>query len=156
MSSSAIVVVVLVAFVPMFVATWLVACALVSNLGGWRALAARFPASGRRGGQVYRFVTVILERGRAPVRYRGCAMVSFDQEGVGLAVFPVFRSFHPKVYMPRSATANCRVEQRWLSEYAVVEVPECGVTIRFSGRVGKELAAAWGMGEPNWELRNSG
>jgi hypothetical protein len=65
--------------------------------------------------------------------------VRFDSAGIGLSVFPLFRFFHPRLFIPWSAVSDCKQERHWFMNFTAVYVSEPSVRMLFRGRLGREL-----------------
>lgn len=111
--------------------SWVLACT-----GGWRALAKRYRNATRRAGKLFPFASVGMRLG---VGYGNCVFVRVDSEGIGVSVFPLFRFFHPKLFIPWSAISGCRCERTWDGDYTVVDVSEPTIQMRFSGKLGRAI-----------------
>jgi len=89
----------------LFPLMWCGALGLLSATGGWRALARRFPSEGTP--PANRRWMVWGELGW--VTYRSTLTVGHSEAGLHLAVFPMFRPFHPPLLIPwKSISARTR------------------------------------------------
>jgi hypothetical protein len=75
---------------------WGAVCALLARLGGWFALAQRFP--GREKPQGIRFGH--QSAGFGWVDYNGCLTIHVDQVGLWITIWPLFRFAHPPLLLP--------------------------------------------------------
>ena len=73
----------IVLIVILLVVAWLGACALISLMGGWHRLAARFRSTSAINGEQYRFASMTLGSGLFPARYRNTLWVTVGRSGVG-------------------------------------------------------------------------
>ncbi len=76
--------------------------------------------------------------------YNSCLFVRVDSVGIALSVFPLFRFFHPKLFIPWAAVSDCRKEKFWFVNCTAVYVGEPQIRMLFHGRLGREI----------YELRN--
>ena len=88
---------------------WVFVLWLLSELSGWRKLAAVYraerPPSGRRLSMQGGWVGSTL--------YRGCLTIYTSHEGLYVSLWPVFRFREPPLFIPWSAIHNAR-EKRWI------------------------------------------
>lgn len=137
---------VLIAIAPLcFVATWLLATAIVARIGGWRELAERYEAQdGAEPERRYRFQSVVLRRvSLFPARYRGSVHIGLGAAGIQLAPVFVFRFQHPPLLIPWPAITRCEAGALLGFGWHDVEVRDATPTLRFYGKVGEEIAAEW-------------
>lgn len=85
-------VIVAIAFPIIWAALWL----FMSSVGGWKALATRYPDQrGERGASYY------LRTGAVgPVDYRSCLILCVCEKGLGMSVLIPFRIGHPPLFIP--------------------------------------------------------
>jgi hypothetical protein len=134
-------------FVPLFICFWLFLSAFLSFVGGWQTLAKHYRSKRRRSGELFSFSTMILGSAFFPMSYRACMMIRIDSEGIALSVFPLFRFFHPSLFIPWNAVVACRQERFWLLKCATLELTEPQLYIRFLGKVGEEIIKLWNENE---------
>lgn len=82
--------------------------------------------------------------GWLPCNYSGCVTIGANPEGLFLRVFPLFRPFHPPLFIPWTAMQTTAREAwygKWV-ELRVNDVP--GVVVRLPKAVAVELADAAG------------
>jgi len=131
-----------VLFALAFAALWLIVCALLARLSGWRALAQRFPARDQLGGETFRFASGSLTALVLPVNYSSSLTVTVGPEGLGLAVMLPFRFQAPPLCIPWREVAS--VEGRsFLGFAAIVRLKGSGPVVKLTGRAGQGVARAW-------------
>ena len=126
-------------FLPLFIGGWLAVSCFLSLVGGWHALAKRYRCTTSAPGKLYSFASMGLGRGLFPVSYGSCLFVRLDSAGIALSVFPLFRFFHPKLFIPWSAVSDCKRERFWFMNCTAVYVSEPQTRMLFIGRFGREL-----------------
>jgi hypothetical protein len=126
-------------FFPLFMGGWLAISCLLSLIGGWHALAQKYRSTVSSSGKLFSFEALGLGRGFGPVSYRGCLFVRLDSAGIGLSIFPLFRFFHPRLFIPWSAVSDCKQERFFFMNCTAVYISEPPVRMLFRGRLGREL-----------------
>jgi hypothetical protein len=126
-------------FFPLFIGGWLAISCFLSLIGGWHALAKRYRSTMSASGRLLSFASMELGRGFFPVSYRSCLFARLDSAGIGLSVFPLFRFFHPKLFIPWSAVSDCKRERFWFMDCTAVYVSEPQTRMLFRGRLGREI-----------------
>ena len=129
-------------FFPLFIGGWLAISCLHSFVGGWHALAKKYRSTTSSSGKLFSFASMALGRSFFPVSYQSCLFVRLDSTGIALSVFPLFRFFHPKLFIPWSAVSDWRRERFWFMKCTVVYISESPTRMRFLGRVGREIYEA--------------
>jgi hypothetical protein len=86
-------------FVVYFIALWVLTSYGISLLSGWGTLSHRFRNSGAF--YSYQWPSQSI-RMRALMNYNNCANLGADQDGLYMAVFPVFRIGHAPLFIPWS------------------------------------------------------
>lgn len=94
-----------------FVASWCFVCWVIARVGGWHALATRFPAGPAKPAGVRMFYMESLEMGAS--QYKGSACVGVAPEGLYLSVIFLFGVGHAPVLVPWSAITQVKTEKRW-------------------------------------------
>src|SRR6476469_6745769 len=95
----------LVLFPFIFVGMWCAVSLILSTTGGWRRLAASFPARSQPSGRRF-----FLQGGKVgQVTYSGCLTIYSSQEGLHLSVWLPFRLGHPPLFIPWDAIRNARI-----------------------------------------------
>jgi hypothetical protein len=84
---------------------------LISRLGGWAALAERYPMTGEPPAALCRFGYGLLGRWCG---YKGCLIVSADQRGLYLRLWPVFSFGHAPIFIPWAEIQEIRRKSLWL------------------------------------------
>ena len=126
-------------FFPLFIGGWLAISCFLSLLGGWHALAKRYRTTISTSGKLFPFASMGLGRGLFPVSYSNCVFVRLDSTGISLSVFPLFRFFHPKLFIPWSAVSDCRRERFWFMDCTAVYVSQPKTRMLFRGRLGRKI-----------------
>ena len=121
----------------LFVATCLVAIAVMALMAGWSSLAVRLRAQGVPAGESLRFVTGSLGSVSFPVKYKNCLRLVFNAEGFYLSLMYPFKFASPAVFVPWSEVESCAVEQVFSTQI---------VSFRFRGQwPGLKLRGAAGQ-----------
>lgn len=84
-------------FVLFFLALWISITLLISIIGGWRLLSKAYRADFSFDGRKLRMKSGGMRWG---TNYAACLTVGANQEGLFLAVFPIFRIGHPPLFIP--------------------------------------------------------
>src|SRR5437879_535157 len=91
---------------------------LISNLGGWAAIARQYRATGTLSGK-----TFWLQSARFGwCDYNGCLTIRITDEGLRLSMLPPFRPGHPPIFLPWSALNVVEVCDRWYGRYVAIDV----------------------------------
>ena len=123
---------------------WLAISCFFSFASGWHALAKRYRCTTTSSGRLHRFVSMGLGQGWGfpAVGYRRCLFARVDSAGILLAILPLFRFFHPQLFIPWSAVSDCRRERLWFINYTAVYISEPQTRMIFRGRLGEEIYEA--------------
>ena len=79
-----------------FIALWVIVVFILANLGGWARLAQHYEARATFAGKKWGF-----KSGRMGIaNYNGCLTIGANDEGLYLAVLPLFRVGHPPLFIP--------------------------------------------------------
>jgi hypothetical protein len=93
-----------IGFFVLFPAFWCFVCILLAHIGGWSALADHYRSTERPEGEAF-----FMQSGRVGVvHYGSCLTIRVDETGLFLAVFPLWRVGHPRLFVPRSEFNNFR------------------------------------------------
>lgn len=131
-----------IAFPFFFGAMWFGVVGLIGSLGGWGALAARYPAQPDESGHLFAMASASLGRGLLPMNYNGCLKVRLGNAGIGLSVLLPFRFRHPPLTIPWTAVESC--QQGWHRLWPGVDLRlRSGERIVLRGRAAKALAETW-------------
>ena len=133
----------------LFVVIWCGVIALLAGMSGWKRLARRYAAPtgaspGTGSEQTFRSASAFLNG----VRYRHCLTVTVGPEGVGLALWPLFRMGQPPLRIPWTAVRSVApVKIPVLGDGARLEVStgdarDSTVRLVVSGDVGRAVLAA--------------
>jgi len=104
--------------------------ALLSRLGGWKALAERYPCSGEAPRPRYWFGYGIFGRWCG---YNGCLIVSADQAGCYLSLWRVFSFCHPPIFIPWSELREIRKQTicwKPIYRFVTTRAPEVDFALR--------------------------
>ena len=126
-------------FILLFSVAWLGTCALLSLMGGWHRLAAKYRSTSEIDGEKYRFASMSLGTGFFPVRYRNVLFVTVGRTGITLSVNFLFRVLHPPLLIPWSAVETVRPETSWLATHTAVYLHDFDKRLLFRGRAGKKI-----------------
>jgi len=83
---------------------------LLARLGGWAALAERYPAAGEAPRPRCWFGSGIFRRWCG---YNNCLIVSADQTGLFMSLWPVFSIGHAPIFIPWSEVREIRRVTMW-------------------------------------------
>jgi hypothetical protein len=121
--------------------------------GGWRTLAAKYPAVAKRrsGGQRRYFQTIYLEK--TGTGYRNLVVVTIHQDGMQLDM-PIFRLFYPPMFLPwKDIVAAANTQQLFFDcvQLTFAKSPEEPVTIHRSleDEIFKSVGPAWSCEAPS-------
>ena len=79
-----------------FISLWIIVSFVLANIGGWSRLAQYYETQSRFEGKKWSF-----RGGRmGMINYNGCLTIGVDDDGLYLAVFPLFRVGHPPLFIP--------------------------------------------------------
>jgi len=109
----------LIVFLPFcFVGFWCAICFILSLLGGWHRLAARFPVRSKPSGKNY-----VMQSGKVGlVNYRSCLDIYVAPEGFYISVFFLFRLGHPPLFIPRDSVFNVTTHRFLWADSVVFDV----------------------------------
>lgn len=119
-----------------FVVFWILIVWLISAVGGWRALAARYRTDLPFTGRMWRFRSGMMG---GMARYNGLLTVGVNPAGLYLAVTPLFRPSHPPLFIPWPEV-TVGSERRFLQSFIVFRfsgVPN--VSLWLYDRFGREV-----------------
>jgi len=129
-----------------FVLLWLGIAALISYIGGWRALSKSF-----RAGEPFVGTKRYFQSGqmRWLVGYGNCLTVGANSDGLYLGILFLFRFVHPPLFIPWSEV-SVRTKQNWLLGERVTFAlgREAAIPLTIRGRLIGKLKAAAGNGWP--------
>lgn len=100
---------------------WCFVAWAISRVGGWHALATRFPAGPNKPYGLRMFYMEQLELGAA--YYKGCAIVGVAPAGLYLSVFKMFGVGHAPVLVPWAAITRIKTEKQWWMTRYELSVP---------------------------------
>lgn len=129
--------------VTLFVMVFLVNI-LLAGLGGWRRLAAAYPASGEPPGEKFPWRSFRL----GIVNYNNCLNLTAARSGLHVATFFFLRLGHRPFFLPWSELEATR-QRGWILEYVELRAhKEPGVRIRIQRGLAEQLFAAAGQPLP--------
>lgn len=129
-------------FLPAFV-LWLVICGVLSLLGGWYHLAARFKSDERFDGEQFRFRSGSMGWDAFPVSYRSTLFATVGARGFALSVLFPFRFLHPQLVIPWSAVERCEHVKVWFANRVAVHIAGFSRRLLFRGDLGERILDAW-------------
>jgi hypothetical protein len=145
--------------IPLFAAgLWMVIMVLLSEVGGWRVLARRYPAvegAPRDAVRTFRMASIDLRRGALPlpVNYGNCAKIAITPAGLHLGVMVFFRFRHPPLLIPWTEIGRLQPGRLVFWRTLTIHPDGTGIRIRMMGtpaeavaEVARQLATR--MGEP--------
>jgi hypothetical protein len=107
---------------------------------GWSALAAEYRSTAPRLGKPLR-CSMVMGRWPWSVFYRGMVHVRLDATGLTLSVFPLFRLFHPPLFIPWSDVSECKRETFLLAACASISLSRSKmIRMRFLGQAGQAIS----------------
>ena len=96
-----------IAFLLFFIASWCGVCLLLARIGGWSALATRFPTVEEPAGQRFRFCSAKI--GFAAYR---CVITAIKSDtGLHLSMLALMRLGHSPILIPWSEMKNPRAKR---------------------------------------------
>jgi hypothetical protein len=116
--------------------------ALLAHLGGWAELAKRYPGPGPEDGKRFSFSSASIGTG-LPVNYAHCLFVRVGRSGLGLWMLFPFRLFHPPLFIPWTAVADCRKGWFLFRPGVAVHLAGSGTRIVFRGWAGSAVLLTW-------------
>ncbi|WP_296671486.1 hypothetical protein [Sulfuricaulis sp.] len=127
----------------LIIVAWLFACAMISLMGGWHRLAAKFRSDSAINGEEIRFASMTIGTGLFPARYRRVLFVTVEPTGVGLSVIFPYRLLHPPLFIPWSAVESAQRERSWLVNHVAVNIRGFEKRLFFRGAAGKKILEAF-------------
>ena len=115
-------------FLALFPVWWCFILLILSKVGGWSALAGRFPASGRKppaGEPSFYF----LAGSFSFVRYSGTLILTAAPEGIYLKNLFLFRPFHPPLLLPWSGVRALEQRKHWFGSASVLVFADNGTIL---------------------------
>ncbi len=104
---------------------WTFVSFISSIIGGWRALSGDFAAGGPVSGETHSF-----QSGRLRIiNYNGMLKIVLADRGLYLAVFFLFRPFHPPLLVPWTAITNVREHRLFIFRYVAFDLKSQGRTL---------------------------
>lgn len=128
---------------PALLAWWLGICALMSLLGGWHYLAARFGSDAPIEGRRFRFQSAAIGWSVLPVHYRGCLFITIGRGAFALSVSFPFLILHPRLMIPWSAVQRCEYVQSLFGKRVAVFIAGFNRRLLFRGSLGEIIFETW-------------
>lgn len=119
---------------------------MMSLMGGWHRLAAKFRASSGIHGERIRFASMAIGTGLFPARYRRALIVTVGPSGIYLSVIFFFRLLHPPLFIPWSAVKAVQRERSWLVHHVAVTLHDFDKRLFFRGNAGKKILETFSAG----------
>lgn len=110
MQDTAIVLLVIAGFAILFPLFWMAIVYLISRVGGWSELAARFGHDGPVTGDVFKWCSARL---RVACNYSNCLTVTVCDEGIHIRTLVFFKVGHPPLFIPWTAVRDLKVRRYW-------------------------------------------
>ena len=130
---------------PLFaVVIWAATLTALSIGGGWRALAQRFPATGRPAGAIWSFSSATFRTRLLPIHYGNCVTVTVSDAGLRIDVLFVFRPMHPPILIPWSAIDSVgRKSGSLRRRAAVLAIRDFERRVVLYGNAGEKVASTF-------------
>ena len=128
--------------VPLFLALWLVASALLARMAGWRSLARQFAAADPPSGESFRFVSASLGSVHWPIRYRHCLRVVVAEKGLYTALMFPFNFQSPALFLPWTAVESVSEKQLFSDRAVSLHLAGHWPVVTLFGPVGQLARAA--------------
>ena len=127
-------------FFPFFIAFWCAISFVIASVGGWRLLAARYPANADDfNGKRWHMRS---GRMRWTTRYNGVLTIGADMRGLYLSVFILFRVGHAPIYVPWDF-AEVREQRGLVFSYLAFVFKEFpGIYLTVPARLGVDVVKA--------------
>lgn len=125
-----------------FAAVSIVIGAAMAGAGGWRALAACYPApqTAPVAEERYRFTSLRTGGGfLGTATYRSCVTVGVSGRGISLALWGPFSLFHPPLFIPWEAVESCRATAVYGSHTTQLTVQH-GESLTLHGKAAAAIA----------------
>ena len=101
-----------------FIGFWCLICWLISHLGGWGRMAARFPRTVPPSGQRFN-----MQSGSVGLaNYNNCLTIHVTEAGIDFAVWPIFGIGHKPVFVPWAELNNPQVKRFLWHKYVRIDV----------------------------------
>ena len=118
--------------------------ALMAGAGGWRALAAAYPADATRGNgaeeERFRFASLRTAGGSlGTATFESCVNIGVGDRGISVALWAPFRLGHPPIFVPWNGVESSRRVEHMVGPVTQVTV-RGGGTLMFVGRAGAAIA----------------
>ena len=131
-------------FLPFFVLLWILVGFVVAQIGGWGELSRYYRAGNPFNGQRWSFRS---GRMRLNMSYNNCLAVGANTQGLYVAVFFLFRTGHPPLFIPWQDISVKTGKTLWWpwTEFRFRQAPS--VFLKTYGGLGEEIksaaAASW-------------
>lgn len=109
---------IMIVFPPLFLGMWCLICVMLSNMGGWKRLANRYPAPDRPTGERHSMASAMI----GGVSYKSCLTLYSSTEGIYFSVWIIFRMNHRPFLIPWSELNNLQVKKLLWSKYVKFDV----------------------------------
>ncbi len=105
-----IVLLAIIGFAIVFPLFWMGIVLLLSKLGGWSELAARFGSDAPPQGELFTWCSARL---RMVVSYSNCLRITVSRQGVHMRTLVFFKMGHQPLFIPWTAVQDVRVTRVW-------------------------------------------
>ena len=127
-------------FTLFFVAMWVVVCALLARLSGWRDLAVRFHTATKVAGEKFSYSSGSMGPSNwFPVGYRNCLFVTVSDSGFGLSLIFPFRLFSPSLFISWDHIETVAEGRIWMVNCTIVKIRGTSTRISLRGNVAQSV-----------------
>lgn len=130
-------------FALIFPLYWCFVMGLIARLGGWHALAKRYPVRMNPTGEPFRWASMGIGSGMFPTNYGGCLFIHVDDIGISISTLFPFRPFHPPLQIPWTAIADCREKRWWIFRSLRVHLNDPPTRLVFRGKLAETIRREW-------------
>lgn len=132
------------AWLVVFPLLWMAICGLLSIVGGWHELAARYAVdSAVLKGVRVQTTTGAMQRWFLPANYSNTLLVHVRDDAFVLGVWRIFRFMHPALLIPFADVVSCEKHMFLFWRYAQIRLSTSPVTILVGGWPGHTIHERW-------------
>ncbi|WP_193214079.1 hypothetical protein [Luteolibacter marinus] len=110
----------LIGFMLVFVGMWVGVCLLISRIGGWSTVAARYPADAVPAGETFRMQSASF----GGANYSSCLTITASPAGLHLEVLVPFRPGHRPIFLPAAVIKRAKIRKILWTRMVQFEVGE--------------------------------
>ena len=129
--------------IPLFIALWLVAVAVMARVAGWPSLSQQFAASEIPAGQSLRFVSGALGSIHWPIRYRNCLRVVVGDTGLYVSLMFPFKFMSPALLLPWHSIESIQEKQSFSTRTVTFRIRGQWAVLSLPGPAGQLAKAAF-------------